>query len=644
MTNPQRPDNTGPSVLHRDMDLRLDTEAMQTRAAGDERVPIAISSETPVERYDWWDGERYMEVLDHSPESIDLSYARDGMPFLLSHDSGDQYGLVEDITVNADRTLRGMVRFSRAQRAQEIRADMLDGIRKKISVGYRIDENNLEKTQAPGAAMPTVRVKRWTPMEASSVPIPADYNVGVGRSANPPAPKAKERTAMSTENQAATGDGAAENGTTNGTPASAGVSVSVGRSDEQNPWAEIAIAGQMHGMSDDVAKWQAEGQSAEAIRRNITAEIRERMKNGVVVKPRVDLNEKEQKQYSMARAILSSADGTACFERDVHQEIARNLPKGYQAQGGLFMPTNIGTRTGLDSKTSTTGTELKFVEAGSFIDLLRNKARVLQLGATMLAGLDAPVTFPVQNGAGTAAWNAENPGSDVSESNVTFTSRSLTAKTLQSTTSFSRQLLRQAVIDVENLVRNDLAAIHALAIDLAAINGSGTNQPTGILSASGVSVAAIGTDGGAPTYGGMIALEFKVENSNANVGPMGYLTTPGVKATLKNTQQFATTNGVAVWTGGEDGQVNGYRALSSKQVPSTLTKGTSTTVCHAILFGVWSQLYIGEWGAMEIITDPYRLKKQGMIEVTSFQMTDIMLRYPEAFAVTKDATVQAAYA
>ena len=655
MTDLKRPADAGPSVLHRDMDIEVDHVAIAARDANstDVRIPIALSSETPVERFDPWEGERYNEVLDHSPESVDLSYARDGMPFLLNHDTGDQIGIIEHVALSADRKLRGMVRFSRSARAQEIKQDILDGIRKKISVGYRIDPSAMETTREAGAAMPTMRAKRWTPLEASSVPIPADYAVGVGRSAAPPvapevlttpAPKAKENPPMSDENRAAdTGAAPTENG--NGkAPASAGVVVSVrDRSEDNGPsWADVATAGQIHGMSEQVAQWQAQEKSPREIMRSIADFVRENQKRGIVIKPKVELTAKEEKEYSFARALLSSAEGSDSFEMDVSQEIERKMRQQgmkVNATAGrpFYIPTTMGIRTGLDSKTSTTGTELKFIEPGSFIDLLRNKARVMQLGATALAGLDGPVTFPVQNAAGTASWVAENPGSDVSDSNMTFTTRTLTAKTLQSSTSYSRQLLRQGVIDVENLVRNDLAVIHAIAIDAAAINGAGTNTPTGILSVSGVGTYAIGTDGGAPTYTTAVGLEYTVENANANVGPMGYLTTPGVKATLKTTQQFATTNGVAVWTGGEEGQMNGYRAYSSKQVPSTLTKGTSTTVCHAILFGVWSQLYVGEWGALEIITDPYALKKQGMIEVTSFQMVDIMLRYPEAFAVTKDA-------
>jgi HK97 family phage major capsid protein len=623
-------------ALYRDMDLRVDRAA--TLVEGEMRIPIALSSETPVERYDPWTDERFMEVLDHSPESIDLSYARDGMPFLLNHDTRDQIGIIEDISLGADRRLRGMVRFSRSQGAQEIKQDIVDGIRKKISVGYRIDPLGMDKTKPEGATMATMRATRWTPLEASSVPIPADYAVGVGRSAiTTPAPKGQGVTVA--ENNTAADPGAVN---TDETVNRTAVVSTRERSDNEVSWADVAMAGQIHSMQDQVSAWQADGKQPREIMKSMADIVRQRMKDGPVVKPRVELSVREEKEYSWARAILSSAEGTGSFERDISQQIARNLPTGYKQQGTtgepFYIPTTIGQRAGLDSITSTKGTELKFIQAGSFIDMLRNRARVMQLGATVLAGLDGPVTFPVQNGAGTATWMAENSGSDVSDSNLTLTTRTLTAKTLMSSTSFSRQLLRQSVIDVENLVRADLAAIHAIALDLAAIAGTGaSNQPTGILTNTSVGVYTLGAQGGTASYTMAVGLEFTVENANATVGQLGYLSTPGIKATLKTVAQLTNTSGIPVWTGGQEGVVNGYPAYSSKQVPSNLTKGTQTTVCHAVLFGAWSQLYIGEWGALEIITDPYRLKKQGMIELTSFQMADIMLRYPEAFAVTKDA-------
>jgi hypothetical protein len=68
---------------------------------------------------------------------------------------------------------------------------------------------------------------------------------------------------------------------------------------------------------------------------------------------------------------------------------------------------------------------------------------------------------------------------------------------------------------------------------------------------------------------------------------------------------------------------------------SAATGGSS----HGIIFGVWAFLLFGQWGALEIITDPYALKKQGMIEVTTYLMVDIALRYAAAFSKGTGLTV-----
>jgi hypothetical protein len=45
-------------------------------------------------------------------------------------------------------------------------------------------------------------------------------------------------------------------------------------------------------------------------------------------------------------------------------------------------------------------------------------------------------------------------------------------------------------------------------------------------------------------------------------------------------------------------------------------------------------LMILEWGgALEVIVDPYRLKKQGMIETTTFLMADVLARHTAAFSI-----------
>ena len=144
-------------------------------------IEIALSSEAPVERFDWMTGERYVEVLDHSAKGIDLSYAKDGLPFCMDHDLDEQIGLVEELSIDGDRVLRGVVRRGNHPDAAWLFADMAAGIRKKVSIGYWPGDVYTQTKDKNGVV--TRRYTGWTLYECSSVTVPADYAVGVGRNA-----------------------------------------------------------------------------------------------------------------------------------------------------------------------------------------------------------------------------------------------------------------------------------------------------------------------------------------------------------------------------------------------------------------------------------------------------------------------------
>lgn len=147
------------------------------------RLAVAFSSEAPVERWDWRTGETYLEILDHTAGAVDLSYAKDGLPFCLDHDLGRMVGLLEDVTIDEDRIGRGWFRKGNHPDAEWVSADMADGIRKKISFGYWPGNDYEQNKRADGVI--ERRYRNWMPYEASTVPVPADYDkAGVGRGAN----------------------------------------------------------------------------------------------------------------------------------------------------------------------------------------------------------------------------------------------------------------------------------------------------------------------------------------------------------------------------------------------------------------------------------------------------------------------------
>jgi HK97 family phage major capsid protein len=590
-------------------------------------------------RSTWYGG--WIEILDHSPGAIVLERATDYLPLFVNHDPRDQVGVHENVRLEG-KQLRAAMRFSRSQRGQDMLRDVQDGIRPKVSVGYFVHEMVLEK-QDNETGIDTYRVTKWEPVENSLAGIPADPSVGVGRTVTSETRPVVIRSLASRTHPGA--EPTQEQTMKTEIPAPAGaapetrVHVEAGQTAERTRVSEIDAICETHAIDGAVRRALiSEGASLQVAQRKVLEIVQERAKNPPRQAPLVELNEKEQKRYSFARAILGQGDSKIDdgFEREIAKEIQGKLPNEYKFRGGVLIPT-FTTRAGLDASTATKGAELKFTQPGEFIDMLRNKMRVRELGARVLSGLTGPVSFPKQTGAASGSWIGENGGVDVAESNLLLTLVTLGLKTYQASTSFSRQLLVSALsasVDAENMVREDLATVHALAWDLAAIAGSGAaNQPRGILNTVGIGSVAIGANGGAPTYQSILDLETVVTDANVDDASLAYLTNAVMRGKLKNTPQLASANGVIpIW---QDGEVNGYKAAVSKQVPRALTKGTSVD-CHAMIFGAWNNLILGEYGVLELITDPFRLKKQGMIEVTSFQMGDVACRYPEAFAADLD--------
>ena len=159
--------------------FQLDSISTRTTEANEEIVTIAISSETPYLRQRLNGHQKAYEVLGHTDGEILLDYI-DGAPFCFEHDTDNQIGVLENVQLGTDKVLRADVRFSSLPFAQNIQSDMQRGIRKRISVGYDVLEY-ADVGQAEDG-YPIVRAVKWRIYEASTVSIPADMTVGVGKS------------------------------------------------------------------------------------------------------------------------------------------------------------------------------------------------------------------------------------------------------------------------------------------------------------------------------------------------------------------------------------------------------------------------------------------------------------------------------
>ncbi|UIT42761.1 HK97 family phage prohead protease [Xylella fastidiosa] len=129
-------------------------------------LELAFSSEAA--EVQTWSG---VEILGHRPGEVRLHRLGDSAALLLDHNPRDQIGVVQSASIDRDQRGRAIVRFGRSPRAEEILRDVLDGIRKHVSVGYLVHQVEVIGQRDAG---PLYRATDWEPIEISIVSIPAD--------------------------------------------------------------------------------------------------------------------------------------------------------------------------------------------------------------------------------------------------------------------------------------------------------------------------------------------------------------------------------------------------------------------------------------------------------------------------------------
>lgn len=336
------------------------------------------------------------------------------------------------------------------------------------------------------------------------------------------------------------------------------------------------------------------------------------------------------------RSMLPNGPKLEGLEKEMHEEALQEAKRSGTALEGVGVPSffvDFEKRDLVVGTDAAGGYTVPTILDG-FIGPLRPMLKVRELGATVLTGLNGNLDIPKQTGVTSATWEGEQD--ENAESDPTFGKVSMTPKRLGALTEVGKQLLFQSSLAVEQLVRNDLSIAVQTALDSAAINGSGTAPiPEGILNTTGIGSVAIGTNGGAPLRSHLIDLWKEIAVDNADQGALAFLTTPGVKAKLMNTL-LDSGSGRFVWE--ENSSLVGYRAETSTQVPSNLTKGTGTNL-HAIIFGYWRDLMIGQWNGIDMVIDPYTKATTATVRLVINSWWDLAVRHAESFAAIVDADI-----
>jgi len=550
---------------------------------GDDRIlEFSFSSETPIDRYD------YIEILDHNPESVRLQRLQTGAQVLFNHDPDIIVGVVLNPYIDIEaRKCKGKVKFSRSPEGEINYQDVLDGIRRNVSISYMIYDLRQE---GEVSGKPVYRITDWEPYEVSIVSIPADITVGYQRTINMEE-KIMEDKLMNT-NQINDNR--------------------VDERDEAKRVEEIKALGEKHRVPYE---WAIRDRVPIEVFRGFVLDMKQDSKP--LYTDDISLSKNEIKQYSISRAINAVINGEETFETELSREFAKRLGKVAE-RGKLYVPHSVFQRD-LTVGGTGAGAELKNIEflGGEFIDLLRNKMVTLQLGVRVLSGLKGDVYIPKL--ASGAVWGWKTETGSFSESNPATAQIQMAPKEGGTYVDYSKKLLLQSNPSVDQVVMDDLTKTAALGLDKAILKGSGASgQPRGILNTTGVNSVTSAS----MTYAKAIEFVQKVKEANALTDNCAFVLAPAGWAALKGRAKVSNYPDFLI---DENETMVGYPVYDTAQLGNS-----------EIIFGDFSQVLLGLWGGVELTIDPYSQATSNLIRVIVSQMADVAVRIPAAFSVGTD--------
>jgi len=623
-----------------ELQQRYKGELQQTRemqmdgapSATDEGVRFTFSSEEPVDR---WFGR---EVLSHAPGAADLSRLQTGAAHLWNHNRDVVLGVVTSAEIGADRMGVVTTRWSpntelAGSEEQRRRADIEAGITRKVSFAYEIRE-------AVDMGEGQVLITKWSPLEVSTVSIPADNTVGHdaprSRAVDEPAQPAPQNDLATLErNQSAPPEIMTVETVNDATSAAQA---------ERERFQSLTNLCRQHQMPEGMAgdlffAGATLDQAREQVLDKVGKRSRELQPGGLHVEPDalLGMDRKDLQRYSIVKLLRYLADPSNASARDAagfELELSRAVEQkeGRSANGALVpfdwmvhSRANVGT---FSAGGALVGTELL---AGSFIELLRNQSALLQSGITTLTGLTGNVDIPRKTAASQHYWVGEDV--DVTASDATFGLISSTPKTIGVRVPVSRRALIQTTPDIDTLIRSDMAESLALGLDSSGLYGSGSSgQPLGLSNVTGIGSVTLG-GGASQVYPASLGggthdsgdwadyIQLLGACLAANVTPTNFRYIMNATTMVGGMITLRASAAGADYIINDAGNIGRYPAQMSNQVQT-----------NDVFAGVFSDLILATWSGLDIVVDPYSQSAKGQVLYTIMQDIDWVCRRAASFA------------
>ncbi|MEY8840017.1 phage major capsid protein [Cribrihabitans sp. XS_ASV171] len=268
------------------------------------------------------------------------------------------------------------------------------------------------------------------------------------------------------------------------------------------------------------------------------------------------------------------------------------------------------------------------IRTAPIIDRLFPTSAAARMGAQMVSIGTGEAEYPVVTSSVSAGW-ADGETANVAGPTVyATTDRPLAPdNTLGIQMRITRKSLKQSGSALEQAVRRDMSGCMAEALDAAVFLGSGSSgEPTGVFTgASGWGITETAVDAAASWAAFRAAVvRFMTANAAGSPDAVKLMIRPEVWAALDDTY-IDTGTGVTEWDRLTRNIPGKNVVMSTNGLAAPTGSPTASNALLTTNAGGTSPIFVGMWGAVDLIRDPYSDAQSGGLRLTALATMDVTI-------------------
>ncbi len=315
--------------------------------------------------------------------------------------------------------------------------------------------------------------------------------------------------------------------------------------------------------------------------------------------------------YELRQAVLALDEGRALTGQTA--EIVQEMR---EANGYRGVPVPLMALEQRAGETIASGTPNPTVTR-PIIDRLFPSSVAARLGVQTINIASGSTEWPVATSGAVAGWAATETGSVGDASAFATAEKSLSPdNTLGAHLRVTRKAMKQSGDGLEQAIRRDLAAAIGTTLDAAVFTGTGADgQPLGIIAGAATYGIASTSIGAAATWAAIRAEVIAFMQGNAASSP----------------SDVRVAFGPTVWGDLDDALITGTAVSEldrmTRQIPAANQAlanvlDPSTAVLATAAGGI-APAFLGVWGGVDLIRDPYSDAQSGGLRLTGLVTADV---------------------